>query len=227
MSAIGYARVSTADQSDRGVSLSVQWAAIEAYCTMKGLELVERVEDAGVSGSVPLAERREGRRLAAALKEHRAAHIIALKLDRLFRDAGDALQRTKAWDKAGIALHLIDMGGSAIDTSSAIGRMMLTMLSGFAEFERTLIGERTRAALQHLKRQGRRVGQIPYGWRLAGDDAKRLEPDPAEQVVVELARQLRGSGLTLRAIGDELAARGHLSRVGRPFASAQIIRMVA
>jgi Domain of unknown function (DUF4158) len=63
------------------------------------------------------------------------------------------------------------------------------------------------ADLQHLKRQGRRVGAIPYGWRLAGD--KRLEQDPGEQVVVELAREMRASGLTLRAICDALTERGY------------------
>ena len=90
-----------------------------------------------------------------------------------------------------------------------------------------MIGQRTKAALQHLKRQGRRVGAIPYGWRLAGDDVKRLEPDPAEQVVVELARELRAAGHTLRAICDVLTERGYRSRTGNAFQSAQVMRMCA
>lgn len=43
-------------------------------------------------------------------------------LDRLFRDAEDALRQTKAWDKAGIVLHLVDMGGTSMNTASAMGR---------------------------------------------------------------------------------------------------------
>ena len=89
-----------------------------------------------------------------------------------------------------------------------------------------MIGERTRVAMQHLKRQGRRVGGMPYGWRLA-DDGKHLEQDPAQQVVVELARELRASGYTLQAICDALQAGGHTSRTGRPFVPSQVQRMLA
>jgi site-specific DNA recombinase len=241
---VGYARVSTADQRDRGVSLEAQWEKIEAYCQLRGFDLVERIEDAGVSGSIALAERRQGRRVAAALKEHDAAHVVALKLDRLFRDAGDALARTKAWDKAGIALHLCDMGGAAVDTSSPIGRMMLTMLAGFAEFERALIAERTTIALAHIKARGGRTGSVPYGMRLcdgwqelAAEDPRRkmLHPDLAEQAVIALVHELAGEAQprrravrgTRKAICDELAERGYRARNGKPFVATQIGRMLA
>ena len=79
--------------------------------------------------------------------------------------------------------------------------------------------------MQHLNAQGRRVGAIPYGWRLG--DGKHLSPDPAEQAVIELARTLRRAGNTLRAVCAALTARGHLSRAGRPFGSAQVMRMCA
>jgi DNA invertase Pin-like site-specific DNA recombinase len=125
--AIGYIRASTDDQT---ITLAMQAEKLRAYGALRGLDLVEIVEDAGVSGSVPLAERPAGQRVAGDLKRHKAAHVVALKLDRLFRDAADALAQTKTWDKAGIALHLCDMGGGTLDTSSPMGRMMLTMLAG-------------------------------------------------------------------------------------------------
>jgi len=59
-----------------------------------------------------------------------AKHIITTKLDRLFRDCEDALNMSRQWDRAGVALHVLDMGGQAIDTSTAIGRMFLTMTAG-------------------------------------------------------------------------------------------------
>ena len=71
-----------------------------------------------------------------------ANHIITTKLDRLFRDCEDALKMSRHWDRAGVALHILDMGGQAIDTSTAIGRMFLTMTAGFAEFERNQTSER-------------------------------------------------------------------------------------
>jgi hypothetical protein len=70
-------------------------------------------------------------------------------------------------------------------------------------------------------------GGVPFGWRLVGGTGKQLEPDPAEQVVVELARELRAAGNTLRAICDVLTARGYRSRTGNAFQSAQVLRMCA
>lgn len=75
-------------------------------------------------------------------------------LDRLFRDAEDALRQTKAWDKAGIVLHLMDMGGTSINTASAMGRMLLTLMAGCAELDRILVAERTASVLAHKKQHG-------------------------------------------------------------------------
>lgn len=69
--------------------------------------------------------------------------MVALKLDRRFRDAADALVQTRVWDRAGIALHVVDMGGQSLNTASSMGRMFLTMTAAFAELERNLISERT------------------------------------------------------------------------------------
>jgi DNA invertase Pin-like site-specific DNA recombinase len=60
-----------------------------------------------------------GERLVELLRKRRVARIIAFKLDRLFRNCADCLANVEAWERAGIALHLIDLGGSAVDTSSA------------------------------------------------------------------------------------------------------------
>ena len=66
------------------------------------------------------------------------------------------------------------MGGQAIDTSSAMGRMFLTMAAGFAELERNLISERTKTALQHKRKNGHLVGAVPYGYDLLERITKRL-----------------------------------------------------
>ena len=221
-SAIGYVRASTADQA---ITLAMQVEKIRAYCTLRGLELAEIIQDTGVSGSVPLSQRPAGQRVAAALKRHKTAHVVALKLDRLFRDAADALAQTRTWDRSGIALHLCDMGGGTLDTSSPMGRMMLTMLAGFAEFERALIAERTGAAIRHKQSKGEYIGGgSPYGWRLLGQE---LVEAPAEQAVILEAKRLKDAGLSLRAIAAELGAVGHVARTGKPFAAVQVQRMFA
>ncbi len=106
---------------------------------MRNLDLVEIVADPGVSGGKPLASREGGQRLLAAL-QHRggARSVVMLKLDRMFRNAGDCLATVEAWERSGIALHVVDLGGNAIDTTSAAGRFMLVVLAGAAEMERNL-----------------------------------------------------------------------------------------
>src|SRR5262245_40127695 len=133
MKAIGYVRVSTEEQAREGVSLGAQEERLRAYCAMQGLELIDVVCEPGVSGSVALLGRPAGARLAEAIRERSVEHVVALKLDRLFRDAVDALTQTRQWDRSGIALHLVDMGGQSLNSASAMGRLFLTVLAGLAE----------------------------------------------------------------------------------------------
>src|ERR1017187_1751358 len=143
MKAVAYVRVSTAEQAREGISLEAQEDRVRAYCTMAGLDLVAVLREEGVSAAKVLASRPAGRELLGLLAAGSARHVVALKLDRLFRDAVDALTITRDWDLARVALHLVDMGGQTINTGSPMGRMFLTMMAGFAELERNLISERT------------------------------------------------------------------------------------
>ena len=191
LDAIGYVRVSTNEQADHGVSLDAQHESFMAYALLQKLNLVEVVIEDAISGSVPLADRPGGRRLLELVEKKKARQVIAIKLDRLFRDAADALAQTGIWDKSGITLHLIDVGGQAINTSSAMGRMFLTMMAGFAELERNLIAERTAAALAHKKAKRQVYAPIPLGFMRDGD---KLVPDAGEQRTVRRILDLRGRG---------------------------------
>jgi DNA invertase Pin-like site-specific DNA recombinase len=224
--AVGYVRVSTQEQADHGISLEAQEARIRAYTTMRGLELVEVVIDAGVSaGKYTLEQRDGGRRVLAAVRSRTVGHVIALKLDRLFRNAEDALHQTKAWDKAGVSLHLIDMGGASLDTATAMGRMFFLMMAGFAEMERNVTSERTIAALDCKRERGERLGVLPYG-KCVDADGVHLIDNPTEQAVIATVRELRASGLSYRAIAAELNRRGMVNRVGGAFHKTQIIRIL-
>jgi DNA invertase Pin-like site-specific DNA recombinase len=152
--AVLYIRVSTADQAEHGVSLDAQAERLMAYAKAAGLSVTAVLREEGVSGTVPLADRPEGSTLARMIEAGEVRHVVALKLDRLFRSAVDALRTTEEWDRKGVAVHLVDMGGQSLNTGSAMGRMMLTMLAGFAQFERDLTAERTVAALAHKRSSG-------------------------------------------------------------------------
>lgn len=211
MKAIAYTRVSTQEQAIQGVSLEAQEARLRAYCTLAGLELVEIVREEGVSGSKPLASRPGGARLLEALESGEASHVVALKLDRLFRDAVDAMSKTKQWDGSGVSLHLVDMGGQAINTGSAMGRFFLTMMAGFAELERNLISERTSAALQHKIAQGFHVGSPALGFDMVDGE---LQENTSEAATVARIHELHAAGYTLRSIASTLTAEGYQTKRG-------------
>jgi DNA invertase Pin-like site-specific DNA recombinase len=172
---------------------------------MRGLELVDLVTDSGVSGGKPLSTRDGGRGILDLVRRRKVNAVIAVKLDRLFRNAHDCLDVTNDWDRSGVALHLLDLGGQSIDTSTAMGRFFLTVIAGAAEMERNLIRERTRAALAHKARSGQRVGCVPFGKRI-GADGVHLEDDPAEQAAIDRITALHREGLSVREIAARLNA---------------------
>jgi DNA invertase Pin-like site-specific DNA recombinase len=215
ITAIAYVRVSTEEQAAEGVSVDAQVAAVRAYATLRGLELVDVVIDAGVSAGKPLADRVGGAVVVDAVKRRKVRAVVAVKLDRVFRNAGDCLTTTEGWDRTGVALHLVDMGGQAIDTSSAMGRFFLTVMAGAAEMERNLIRERTRGAMKHKRTQGLRTSlHAPFGYRFAAD-GDTLEPHPGEQRALELITSLRERGMSKRAIAEALQADGVPARGAR------------
>lgn len=204
-SAVGYVRVSTEEQAIGGLSLAAQEERIRTYCSLHALDLVAIYRDEGVSASKALDTRPQGAALVAALARGEARHVVAVKLDRLFRSAVDCLQRVSAWDQAGTAMHLIDHGGLSINTTSAMGRFFLTMLAGMAEWERNVIGERTAAALAQKALQGERLGSTPLGFRTPGK-GEDMEPVEAELRTVRRILQRKGAGASFRVIAAELRA---------------------
>lgn len=211
--AVLYARVSTDEQAQEGVSLAAQEARMRGYAAMAGLEITAVVVDAGVSAGKPLADRPGGRRVLEAVRTGEAGTVVALKLDRMFRSATDCLVTADAWTAAGASLRFVDLGGQPVDTATPTGRFFLTVLAACAELERGQIRDRIKTALAHKAACGERVGGIPYGRHLAADGVA-LVVDEAEQATMAAARDLRAAGLSLRAVGAALAARGMLPRCG-------------
>lgn len=217
-SAVGYIRVSTNKQE---ISPEAQRHAIEHYCQSARLRLVDVITET-VSAGTSLGKRPEGSRLI----DPAADHVVTLKLDRLFRNTADALLTIDHWEKVGKALHLVEMGGAPMNTRSAMGRMFLTMLAGFAEFERKLISERTSSALQHKISKGERTGCVKYGWQAelnVRDERGRtikpgmVVPNPVEQANIEQIRTSRRAGRTLQGIADDLNQAGRFTRKGTPW----------
>jgi len=208
MKAVGYIRVSTVGQVADGVSLEMQRAKLDAWASLHDAELVAVFADEGLSGKS--ADRPGLVAAIAAAKRERAALVI-YSLSRLSRSTLDTLRIAGDLERAGCDLVSL---AEQLDTTTPAGRVIFRVLAAFAEFEREQLGERTRQAMQHLRSQGRVVGAIPHGYQR---DGERIVPQEQEQRILQLAAELRGQGMTLRAIADELTARGAFNRAGRRF----------
>lgn len=217
-----YLRVSSGEQVESGLGLAAQEERCRAYCAMRGLDISQVICDPGVSGGVALERRRGGAEVLALTsgRRPRARHVVALKLDRAFRSAADCLTVTADWDRRGITLHLVEFGGAALDLSSAMGRMFLTLAAGFAELERGLTSERTRAALAVKRSRGEFTGgEPPFGYRVEGG---LLVEDPREQQALALIAELRSQGLSFARIASELERRGVRHRGDSPWAKGRV-----
>ena len=218
--AIGYIRVSTEGQAQDGVSLDAQRAKIEAWCALNDYALAAVHVDAGISGKS--ADNRPG--LQAALADCRkGAALVVYSLSRLARSTRDTINIGDKLAKVGADLVSLT---ERVDTTSASGKMVFRLMAVLAEFERDQISERTASAMQFKKAKGERVGSVPYGYFLDGDNTTLVE-HPAEQTVIRQAKELHESGLSLRHIAAKLDERGFTARNGQTFQATQIKRMVA
>jgi len=185
---VGYVRVSTDEQADSGLGLAAQDAAVRAECERRGWRLVAVHEDAGISGKTL---NRPGLSAAlAAVRSGAAGGIVVAKLDRLSRSLADWAGLMADAQTGGWNIVALDLG---IDLSTAAGEFMGNVMASAAQWERRIIGQRTRDALAAKRRQGARLGRPTV-----------LERQVADRIVVAVesgvgwsavARQLTDAGV--------------------------------
>ena len=119
---IAYIRVSSKRQVDDGVSLDAQKRRILEYVKFKGLKLADDdiIIEEGVSGGIPIWERPRGRLLKQKLSTGKYANLVSMKIDRMFRMTTDMLNTIDELSDAGIAIHIVDLNGEAVDTSTSM-----------------------------------------------------------------------------------------------------------
>jgi len=220
MRALGYVRVSTDRQADQGVSLEAQQAKVRAMATVQGATLLDVIVDGGESAKN--LHRPGLQRLISLVNAGKADAVIVAKLDRLTRSVKDLCGLLELLERKKVALISV---AESLDTSSAAGRLVITIMGAVSQWEREAIAERTRDALGHKKKNGERVGNIQFGYRLASD-RKHVEPDPGEQAVVTAIAQLRKRGGTLRGIATILNKRALRTRRGTAWRHEHIARIL-
>lgn len=150
MATFGYTRVSTTDQTTDN-----QWQELEA--SGYTIDAGRRFADIGVSGATAAADRPQWSLLITKLCS--GDTVIVSKIDRLGRNAIDILQTVDSLSNINVKLVVLQFGG--VDLTSSTGRMMLTMLGAMAEFERSLIVERTKAGIERARMEGKQLGAPP------------------------------------------------------------------
>lgn len=217
-----YLRVSTQDQAESGAGLAAQLDACRRFAKSQDAELVDVFEDKGVSGAKGLEARPGLLDAIAALKKGDV--LLVAKRDRLGRDPIKVAMIESAVGRKGA--RIVSTAGEGTDGDDPASVLMRRMIDAFAEYERLLIGARTKAALGAKKARGERTGSVPYGYTMAADGV-HLEAVSEEQKVIAEARRLHGAGQSLRAIARELERRGFVSRAGKAFLAEQVKRLLA
>lgn len=197
MSVYGYTRVSTAEQVE-GTSLASQERRVRAIADFIGEHMDFCAIDEGVSGSVPIAERPQGKLLMEALAP--GDTVIASKLDRMFRSAQDALEWFNLFKQKGIKLILCDMGTDPV-TENGVSKLMFSVLAAMAEFERDRLLERLRDGKAAKEASGGwNGGKPPFGYMIEGTGkSARCVPDPALAQALNYLKACWNEGKSLRS----------------------------
>jgi DNA invertase Pin-like site-specific DNA recombinase len=195
---VGYTRVSTEEQAVGGFGLDAQEAKIRGYCGLYDLDLVRIHSDPGASGKD--LDRPGVQEVLAELRRRKDGidGVVVAKLDRLtrsLRDCADLIDQHFG-EKRDKRLFSVE---ESIDTRRAAGRLVLNVIMTVAQWEREVISERTRDALQAKIAKGERCGKVRFGFDL-DDDGKTLVENHREQEAIRLMKQWRAQGKSYREL---------------------------
>ena len=184
--ALAYIRVSTAEQAEHGASLEAQRNSLTAEAKRRGWD-VEVVPDEGISAK---SLKRPGLQSALArLDAADADYLLAIRIDRVSRSVADFAGLLDRSNQKGWGIVLTDTN---IDTTTTAGRFTGNVLASAAQYERELIGDRTREGMAQRKAEGVHIGR----------------PREIAQHTVEQISRLRGDGQSLAQIAETLTADG-------------------
>lgn len=175
-----YIRVSTDAQFEEGYSVDAQKEQLTAYCISKGIKHYQFYIDGGWSGSN--IDRPEMQRLIKDIKDEKISHVIVYKLDRLSRSQKDTLYLIEdVFNPYGVDFVSLN---ESMDTSTPMGRLMLGILSAFAQLERENIRMRTRMGMKERVKSGLWMGggRIPFGYDYDKENGILVPNKDAEKV---------------------------------------------
>lgn len=182
-----YERVSTEEQALRGFSIETQIDNLTEYCNKNKMKIVDHYTDEGISGAKPPTKRPALKRLLEDIEANRIDMVLFTKLDRWFRSV-------KEYYKVQEILEAHNVEWKAIhedyDTTTANGRMAITIFLAIAQNEREKTSERIQVVFEH-KRKNKEVAfggkDAPWGYKKERDEngLLRLVKDPETREACE------------------------------------------
>ena len=154
MKVIGYLRVSTREQADSGLGLDAQRRTISDEADRRGWKVEWLVDDGRSARNLNRPALTEA---LALLKRGEASALVVAKLDRLSRSVSDFAAVLATADKQRWAVVALDLG---VDTTTPAGELVAGVMMVIAQWERRIIGVRTREAMAEAKANGARFGRI-------------------------------------------------------------------
>jgi site-specific DNA recombinase len=191
-----YVRVSTTEQALEGYSIAAQKERLFAYCTAQGWNNVKLYVDEGVSAKND--SRPELQRMLNDVAEGKITNILVYRLDRFTRKVKDLHKMLEFLEKHNCAFT---SATEPYDTSSAMGKLFITIVAALAEWETDNLSERVKMALEKKVADGERVGGIPYGFDL-DEDEKLVANDKAE-VILDMINHIK-NGMSVHAVAKYL-----------------------
>jgi site-specific DNA recombinase len=215
-----YARVSTEKQAEKELSIPAQLQAMREYAQRQGWTILEEYTEPGASGRS--AERPVLRRLLARCKtEPKIDVVLVHKVDRLARNVYD-----HATIKALLKQHAIRLASVVENMDDSItGQLVENIMASIADFYSANLGEEVKKGMTAKIQRGEWPHQPPYGYRLVkGENGRTVaQADPVLGALMRQAFELYASGYySLKHVARELAPKGLVTRLGKPFAASQM-----
>ncbi|MBO0959522.1 recombinase family protein [Neobacillus sp. MM2021_6] len=201
MKVAAYIRVSTTEQAEEGYSIAAQRNRLEAYATSQGWEIVAWYVDEGESAKD--LNRTDLKRMLNGIEQEIFDCVLVYRLDRLTRSVLDLYQLLEKFEKHNVKFK---SATEVYDTTTAIGRLFLTLVSALAQWERENLGERVRMGMQQKAKEGKwTVSTPPLGY---DSEESNLKINPSEAAVVKEIYSLYLAGNGMHKIARNLNERG-------------------
>ena len=205
------------NEGTNDVSMDNQVSLGRKYAQLNGLEIIGTFTE--IQSGKSIKNRPEFLKAIELAKEEKAV-LFLYSLSRGFRSTSNALDVSADLEKNGADLVSFT---EKIETQTPSGRLFFTICSAFNSYEREILVERTKSAMDHKRSKKEHLGGIaPYGFRI-GKDGVKLFPKKNEQKVISLMMKNRRDGKTYNAIADHLNSTKVPSKTGRKW-SQKVVR---